>query len=253
LTNEIWFSNLSLLRSAKVYAKNLKAIAVTGSINACTTGAATELHNLTNSTYNSIAQSEARSGSQFIRYCSAKKEAELAVWNFVKEEKPAFGVTVLLPALIFGPPIQPIKSVKRLNFSAGYFYALFNGTLAGKDCTKTMFPAYIDARDLAVAHVRALTTLAAHGKRYLIGGERWMNSHAVDTIRELVKKGELPRVLEEKLPKTPGEDLDVPVAEQVGAKEANEVLGMEGEFRTFEDMVRDFVERILELEKREGL
>ena len=241
--------NISLLRSAKQYAKNLKAIAITGSINAATTGAAEELARpITNSTWNSIAQEDARklANDAFIRYCSAKKEAELAVWHFVETEKPSFGVTVFLPALIFGPPIQPVKSVKALNFSTALFYGLFNGSQ--KETSKTMFPSYIDVRDLATAHVKALTTPDAHGHRFLIGGARWTNSAAVDVIRSLVEKGELPKNLLTRLPKTPGEDVDVPGVD-IQATEGNEVLSMS--YRSLEETVRDTVQRILRLEERE--
>lgn len=111
-----------------------------------------------------------------------------------------------------------------------------------------MFPSYIDVRDLAVAHVKALTTTAAHNHRYLIGGARWTNLGAVEVIKALVEKGKLPKDLEDRLPVTPGEDVDIPVA-QVGADEGNNVLGMK--FRSLDDTVRDMVLRILALEREE--
>jgi hypothetical protein len=57
-----------------------------------------------------------------------KKEADKAVWKFIDENKPDFTVSILLPALIFGPPIQPISSLKKINYSTDVFYSLFNGT-----------------------------------------------------------------------------------------------------------------------------
>jgi nucleoside-diphosphate-sugar epimerase len=173
----------------------------------------------------------------FISYCSSKKEAELAVWEFVKTEKPSFAVTVFLPALIFGPPIQPLKSVKDLNFSVGVLYSLFNGsnpdTIPG-----TMFPAYIDVRDLAVAHVKALTTEGARNKRFLIGGMPFAMVDAAKAFQNV-------KALEGRLPKSM--EAEPVVVPKIEAGEGNEVLGMK--FRSLEETMVDVAERILELEK----
>ena len=73
-----------------------------------TTGGDLATRTLTNTSYHDITQDQARAANNgYISYVSVKKEAELAVWRFVEEEKPPFSVTVFLPALIFGPPIQP--------------------------------------------------------------------------------------------------------------------------------------------------
>lgn len=154
-----------MLKAAKGHAPNLKSIVVTGSINAISAGDDLATRELTDEGWNSITQEEAREANNgFISYCSAKKEAELAIWDFVKDQEPSFTVTVLLPALIFGPPTQGITSTKQLNFSTGYFFSLFNGTYAGQDMPNTIFPSYIDIRDLATAHVRSLTAPGAQNK-----------------------------------------------------------------------------------------
>src|SRR6266480_6112447 len=63
----------------------------------------------------------------FVSSCSSKKESELAAWEFMKTEMPAFGLTVFLPPLIFVPPMQPVKGSKHLTFSLGVFYSLWHG------------------------------------------------------------------------------------------------------------------------------
>jgi hypothetical protein len=75
---------------------------VTGSINASTTGSPEELKQgpLNSDTWLPISQEEARKQNDaYISYCSAKKEGELALWDYVKTERPHFTVTVFLPAL----------------------------------------------------------------------------------------------------------------------------------------------------------
>lgn len=213
---------------------------MTGSINALTVGDDLLARKLTNESWNTITPDAARAANHpYISYCSSKKEAELAVWEFIKTKKPAFTVTVFLPALIFGPPIQPVKDAKSLNFSAGTFYSLFSGENAGKPVPGTMFPSYVDVRDLADAHIRALTTPAAANKRYLIGGSTYSNTAAVKVLADHFPE------LKSKLPV--GDEENVIVA-SIEAGEGNEVLEMS--FKTFEETVVDMTNKILEIEKR---
>jgi hypothetical protein len=59
----------------------------------------------------------------------------------VENTKPSYTVSVLLPALIFGPPIQPVSGLKKMNFSTDQFYSLFNGT--HETVPPTPFPSYV--------------------------------------------------------------------------------------------------------------
>jgi nucleoside-diphosphate-sugar epimerase len=79
-------------------------------------------------------------------YSVAKAEAEKAVWKFVQEQKPAYSVTVLLPALIFGPPIQPVSSPDKLNFSSGLFYGLFRPGAKDRELQGSVFPSHVSLR-----------------------------------------------------------------------------------------------------------
>jgi nucleoside-diphosphate-sugar epimerase len=244
------FRNLAMLRAAKSYAKSLDSIAVTGSINALTTGSPDELkaNELTNSFWNSISRSEARdSGNTYLWYCSSKKEAELAIWDFIKTEQPSFTVTVLLPALIFGPPIQPIKSINRLNYSVGVLYSLVNGINA--TVPPTSFPSYIDVRDLAKAHVNALTIPEAANKRFLVDGRKMTYTDIVRTLRTLVEKGEFDEEFGKRLPADSGEDKNVTFA-RISAEEGNKVLRLEP-LRTMEQTFGDAYKKLLELEAKE--
>jgi nucleoside-diphosphate-sugar epimerase len=240
-------SNLELLRTAKKYAKSLKHVSITGSINSITTGADLATRTLTNDSWVDITQDQARSAQDsYISYCSVKKEAELAVWAFVKTESPSFGITVFLPALIFGPPIQPVRSVKKLNFSADLFYGLWDGR--NEVVPDTMFPSYIDVRDLAEAQVKALTTPGADNKRFLVGGMPLTFTAIVRAIKTLVEKGDLPKEAGEKLPKESGEETRAAVP-KIEAKEGNETLALS--FRSLEETVKDTVRKILEIKAKE--
>lgn len=245
-------ANLALLKSAKANAPGLKSIVITGSINSITTGAPDDnkAREYTNDSWNDITPEFAREQKNgFYNYCSSKKESELAVWDYVKTEKPSYSVTVLLPALIFGPPLQAMTSLKHLNFSVGVVYSFFNGTYEEIPNTHTAaFPSYIDVRDLATAHVRSLTTPGAANKRFLVGGAALTSTLVVKTLEKLADEGVLPE-LKGRLPKDTGKDVDLALA-RIRAEEGNEVLGLS--FRTPEQTFGDLARKVLELEKKEG-
>lgn len=202
---------------------------------------------LTDESWNNITPEFARTANNaFVSYCSSKKEAEQAAWKFVDTEKPEFGLTVFLPALIFGPPIQPVKDGKHLNFSVDSFYSLVDGRNA--TIPDTMFPSYIDVRDLALAHVKALTEPAANNKRFLIGGRPLTYTAMVRELKSLIADGELPKELESTIAKESGEDQRTLVP-KIDAKPGNEALKIE--FRSLRETVRDMTKKILEIKARE--
>lgn len=236
-------SNLALLRSAHRSASSIKSIAVTGSVNALTTGSPEELlaGPITNKTWLPISQEQAReTNNGYISYCSAKKEGELAIWDFVETEKPSFAVTVLLPALIFGPPLQPLKGLKSLNYSTNVIYSFISGQ--HETIPATSFPSFVDVRDLADAHVKVLTKPEAANRRLLINGKPMTYTalvHALAKVPEL--KG--------RLPADSGEDAKVTPA-RIDAEEDNKLLGLT--FRTVEETMADTAKRLLELERAES-
>lgn len=95
-----------------------------------------------NNTAQQISNEEAtKAQNPYMSYCAGKKVGEQAIWDYVKKENPSYSVTVLLPPLIFGPPIQDVKTMKNMNFSNDVFYSLWNGTY--QEVPSTTFPAYV--------------------------------------------------------------------------------------------------------------
>lgn len=234
-------SNLALLRSAHRSAPRLKSIAVTGSVNAMTTGSPEELlaGPLTSDTWLPITPEQAREANNvYYSYCSGKKEGELAIWDFIKTVKPAFTVTVLLPALIFGPPLQPLRDgVKGLNYSTNVIYSLINGSNA--TIPATTFPSFVDVRDLADAHVKALSTPGAANRRLLVDGKPMTYT---GLVRALAK---VPELKGRRLPAESGEDANVTPA-RFEADADNELLGIK--FHTVDETMADTARKLLELE-----
>jgi uncharacterized protein YbjT (DUF2867 family) len=143
-----------------------------------------------------------------------------------------------------------MPDLQHLNFSVNVVYSFFNGSIPEVPNTHAggLFPSYIDARDLATAHVRALTTPGAANKRFLIGGATLTASLLVNTLAGLAEDGTLPE-LKGRLPKDTGKDVDLSLA-RIGAEEGNEVLKMK--FRSAEETFGDLAKKVLELEKKKG-
>lgn len=143
-----------------------------------------------------------------------------------------------------------MTDLKSLNFSVNIIYSFFNGSFEEVPNTHEagIFPSYIDARDLATAHVRALTTPDAANKRFLVGGAPLTASLIANTLRDLAENGTLPG-LKGRVPKDTGKDKDLSMPRS-RTEEGNEVLGLK--FRKPEETFGDLAKRVLELEKREG-
>lgn len=179
-----------------------------------------------------------KANNNYISYCVAKAESEKAIWAFVKENEPSFSVTVLLPGLIFGPPLQPIKNVNKINFSTDQFHSLFDGS--SEVTPPTAFTSFVDARDLAYAHVKSLTTKAVANQRFLIGGNDYSTQAAVDILKKMPE-------LEGRLPKESGEDLSQRKVRMEDVQEWNKKLGLVP--RTPEQTFVDTAKKLLALEK----
>ena len=79
--------------------------------------------------------------SPVLGYNASKKFAEKAAWEFLKNMKPVFDLTVINPDIIIGPMIQPVDGPKHVNETNNFAcYSFFNGTY--NDTEKVTFPFY---------------------------------------------------------------------------------------------------------------
>jgi hypothetical protein len=99
----------------------------------------------------------------------------------------------------------------------------------------------VDARDAALAHVRALTTRAAANKRFLIGAAHFSSTFAVDTLKSLPE-------LAHRLPKGPADEEIRTI--KLDVSETDRVFGIK--YRTAEETFHDTARRLLELEQQIG-
>jgi dihydroflavonol-4-reductase len=147
-------------------ASSVKRVIVTSSMAAITDEPESD-HVLTEEDWNTKSSLERNP------YYYSKTLAERAAWDFVREEKPAFDLVVINPFLVIGPSLMPA-----INTSNQLFVDLLKGTYPG---VMNLTWGFVDVRDVADAHVRALETPGARG-RYIAAGETIAMRDVVDLL-----------------------------------------------------------------------
>ncbi|MFO0745773.1 MAG: aldehyde reductase [Myxococcota bacterium] len=127
-------------------------------------------------------------------YYYSKVRAERAAWDFVGKEKPGFRLVAVNPFVIIGPSLVP-----GLNTSNQIFADLLNGKYPG---ILALDWGLVDVRDVALAHLLALTTPKAKGRYLCAAGVMSMR----EVVAVLVKRGYGKKF--PKLAKTAGRSMD---------------------------------------------
>ena len=112
---------------------------------------------------------------QFDAYRPSKILAERAAWDFMTREGNRTEFTTVLPGAVFGPVLSTdnLGSVK-----------IIQGLLKGQPKALPRIGFWVvDVRDLADLHIKAMTSPAAAGQRFIAAGEfMWMQDIA-NTLR----------------------------------------------------------------------
>jgi dihydroflavonol-4-reductase len=99
-------------------------------------------------------------------YTRSKTIAELAAWDLVRERGAEDKLATVQPGAIIGPA---------LSADASYSLQVVQRLLKGFPAAPRLGFAYVDVRDVADLHIRAMTNPAAGGERYLAVDEfLWM-------------------------------------------------------------------------------
>lgn len=102
--------------------------------------------------------------SAVVAYRGSKKFAELEAWNFIEQEKPSFNLVTFCPPMTFGPVVHDVRNAAELNESNANLWKV----AVGEPLPEARVPVWVDVRDLAQAHVEALLSEKAGGRRYTI-------------------------------------------------------------------------------------
>lgn len=138
---------VSILKAVKEYNQSVKRIVITSSFAAVLdfTKGLRPGYVYTEEDWNPVTTEEAKKAGPSAAYLVSKTLAERAAYDFVKSEKPNFSITTLNPPMVYGPLLQNVESMAKLNTSSADVYRLFNGSL--KDVPDTTFWACVDVRD----------------------------------------------------------------------------------------------------------
>ncbi|KAF8859161.1 NAD(P)-binding protein [Acephala macrosclerotiorum] len=118
-----------------------------------------------------------------VAYRASKKYAELAGWNFIKEERPNFDFISINPPMIYGPMFHPAGSVEEINKSNARIYNNFINSKKDAEMPPGGVHPYVDVRDLAIAHVRAVVTPEVGGQRIIVGSKSVSSQEIADLLR----------------------------------------------------------------------
>jgi len=123
-------------------------------------------------------------------YSASKALAEKAVWKFYEEQKARvkWDVVSLNPPLIFGPILHKVECPESLNESMTLWNAM---VIKGPECQDILAHGgnvWVDARDVAAAHLAAMEKEEVGGRRFILAArgnefkwQDWVNIvHGID-------------------------------------------------------------------------
>lgn len=116
-------------------------------------------------------------------YRASKTFAEKAAWDYVKSEKPNFTITTMCPPLVLGPIVHYLNSLDALNTSNQRVRNLITGQNKMEIPDTGVF-LWVDVRDLALAHVKAIEIPEAADKRFFVTAGYFSNKAIAEIIRK---------------------------------------------------------------------
>lgn len=164
-----------------------------------------------------------------------KTFAEKAAWDFVEKEKPNFDVATVNPPLVLGPVVHYLNSLDAINTSNKRVRDMIQGNAKDKLPPTGTF-IWVDVRDVALAHVRAIEVPEAGGQRFFVTAGHYSNKDIADVIRESYPE------LASKLPSDAVSDMPAGIFD-VDNRKSIELLGLK--YRPLKQSVVDTVKSLL--------
>ncbi|KAE8372511.1 hypothetical protein BDV26DRAFT_297791 [Aspergillus bertholletiae] len=112
-------------------------------------------------------------------YCASKKFAEKEAWDFLAAETPNFDITVINPPQVLGPIVPYLNSPDAVNTSN----VRIKNLIQGKH-TNERNVLWVDVRDVALAHVRAIQVDKAGGHRFFVTAGYFTNKELAQHIAQ---------------------------------------------------------------------
>ncbi|VVT43692.1 uncharacterized protein SAPINGB_P000102 [Magnusiomyces paraingens] len=234
----------NILSAIKKHAPQVTSVVITSSFAAILDPSKLHDHStvFSESTWSPITWEQATTDLS-TSYRGSKTFAEKEFWRFIKEESPNFTGTTVNPPAVFGPLLQDVPSVDRLNTSNGLLYHGVFNPKDGNDFNSTPH-IWVDVRDVALAHILPLEKPELAGKRLFVTA----GFFSLQSVLDIVNK-DFPE-LQGKIPVgEPGTGLSkVPNVYQIDNHVTNELLGIK--YHTLEETVKDTFKTLIELKNK---
>ncbi|KAL8380916.1 hypothetical protein RB595_005284 [Gaeumannomyces hyphopodioides] len=121
-------------------------------------------------------------------YRASKKLAEEAAWGFVRDPANAvkFDLATINPPMVFGPVVPYFVSRDSVNTSNARVVDLLRGKWKADAAVPDTGLAFlwVDVRDVAAAHIRAMEAAEAGGKRLFTTAGTFSNREIYDAVRK---------------------------------------------------------------------
>jgi nucleoside-diphosphate-sugar epimerase len=170
-----------ILKAIKAKAPNVKRVAITSSF-AAIINPKGHPKSYSEEDWNPVTMEEAL-GDPATAYRGSKTFAEQSAWDFMENEKPNFQLSTLCPPLVFGPVVHYLNSLDAINTSNARMRDMMQGKMKEKLAPTGTF-IWVDVRDLAMAHVKAIELPEAAGKRFFVTAGYMSNKDIADCMRE---------------------------------------------------------------------
>lgn len=175
---------LTVLKTAKEHAPKVEKFVITSSFAAMMNWNEVGDDNavVTEESWNPVTwEQAAEKGNVVLTYLASKKFAEKAAWDFIKAESPAFSLTTVNPAYVFGPGIA--IDAKALNTSNEVIVQGALSTKPGAPAPEGPAQMWVDVRDVAKAHISAISK-DLDNQRLMLCVSKFCNQELLDIINK---------------------------------------------------------------------
>jgi len=117
------------------------------------------------------------------KYRASKTLAERAAWDFMEKNHPSWDFATINPPLVLGPVMHQVSSPESINTSVANFWGFTQGKKTDDDLKEAMGN-WVDVRNVAEAHVLALTKPEAGGNRFIVSAGPLNGQDIVDIIHD---------------------------------------------------------------------
>ena len=222
-----------ILKSVKASAPSVKIVVITSSFASILTPGKMGT-TYTESNWSPVTWDDASGSDAATSYRGSKKFAEKAAWDFIEKEKPNFQVATMCPPLVLGPVVHYLNSLDAINTSNARVLAMIQGKQKDELSATGVF-IFADVRDLALAHVKAMETPAAYGKRFFITAGYMSNAEIAQIIKDNFPE------YKDKLPKELKTDRPADVYGYDNSR-SKEILGLK--YRPLKESIVDLVKSL---------